>query len=210
MKKSSRAVAQRPKGGGKEEKPASDGTAAAKVRPAARPAAATARTARGISASDQEQLFDKAAALFHQGSFSQAMEIFEKVAGGPLRPVAHAARTHILMCQRRLARQTEPPATAEDHYNWAIALLNRREVAPAERHLEAALSLTPQGDHIHYALALARGLRGDYGQAYASLKRAIELNPRNRTQARHDPDFAEFSQHPAIASLLISEKELGA
>jgi hypothetical protein len=42
-------------------------------------------------------------------------------------------------------------------------------------------------------------------QARESLKRAIDLDPRNRVRARNDPDFAEFAHQPAIVSLLFPE-----
>ena len=87
-----------------------------------------------------------------------------------------------------------------------MALINRRELPAAEKHLSDALALAPNADHIHYAMALSRGLRGDYQNARESLQRAIELEPRNRIHARNDADFAGFARQPAIASLLSREK----
>ena len=156
---------------------------------------------------DQIEMFDKAVGLLHAGDFAQAEILFEKAASGPAREVSHVARVHARICARRANRAAPALASAEDHYNYAVALINRRELSAAEDHLLEALKLAPGGDHIYYALALCRGLRGEIQQAWESLGRAIELNPRNRAQARSAPDFAEFAHRQPVAALLFPGKE---
>jgi tetratricopeptide (TPR) repeat protein len=156
---------------------------------------------------DQVGVFDKAVALLHAGDFAQAEGLFEKAASGPAREVSHAARVHARICAQKTNRAAPMLASAEDHYNYAVALINRRELPAAEKHLLEALELAPSGDYIHYALALTRGLRGEIQQACESLRRAIELDPRNRAQARSDPDFAEFAHQQPVAALLFAGKE---
>ena len=96
--------------------------------------------------------------------------------------------------------------TAEEHYNYAVAMINARNLSDAQQHLEAALKLEPQADHVLYALALAKGLAGDIDGAHEHLKRAIDLEPRNRISARQDADFATFSSQPQIQQLLFPDK----
>ena len=67
--------------------------------------------------------------------------------------------------------------------------------------------MAPNADHVHYALALSRGLRGDIQRASESLKRAIEIQPKNRAQALGDPDFAGLVHQRPIAALLFSPRE---
>ncbi|RPI18087.1 MAG: hypothetical protein EHM65_02485 [Acidobacteriales bacterium] len=177
-------------------------TTAAPAPPATVPASAPPTTGQA----EQAKIFDKAAALFHRGDFASAGKLFEKAADGPVGEMACSARLHARMCERRTSRAEPALASAEDHYNYAVALLNRRELQGAEKHLHEGLKLAPNADHIHYALALASGLRGEARQAFDSLKRAIELNPRNRAQARNDPDFVEFAHQPLMASLLFPER----
>jgi tetratricopeptide (TPR) repeat protein len=153
----------------------------------------------------QAGLFEEAIGLFHRQDYGRAKELFEKAAAGPVREVAHAARVHARMCEQRINRSAPALDTADDHYNYAVALINRNELSAAEKHLREGVRLAPNADHIHYALALARGLRGDMQQARESLKRAIDLDPRNRIHARNDPDFAELARQPAIVSLLFPE-----
>jgi tetratricopeptide (TPR) repeat protein len=159
---------------------------------------------------EQSVTYDKAIALFRTGSFAQAKQLFEKAAAGPAREVAHAARIHAQICDRRLNRTAPAPSSAEEHYDLAVALINRREPDAAERHLREAVRLAPGGDHIYYALALAQALQGQIQQAFESLKRAIEIEPRNRSYARSDTDFAGFCHQQPLASLLFPDREHGA
>jgi Flp pilus assembly protein TadD len=83
--------------------------------------------------------------------------------------------------------------------------MNARRFEEASSHLEAAVRLEPGADHVHYALAVCKGLSGNAEDAYDSLKRAIELQPRNRLAARQDSDLEELARHPSIRRLLYPE-----
>jgi Flp pilus assembly protein TadD len=96
--------------------------------------------------------------------------------------------------------------SADDFYNYGVALMNARNVAAAREHLETAARLAPGCDYIHYALGLAQALTGDLAAAYENLKRAIELEPRNRIIARQDADLAPLANHPPLDSLLYPER----
>jgi tetratricopeptide (TPR) repeat protein len=155
---------------------------------------------------EQSGFFEKAIALFHAGNFQKAKALFEKAAAGPAREVAHSAKIHARICEQRTNKAAPSLTSADDYYNYGVALLNRRELEAAEKHLERAVNLAPNQDHLYYALALCSGLRGDIQQAHANLKRAIELQPRNRAQARNDPDFADLLQQPLLEELLFPER----
>ena len=160
------------------------------------------QAAPGMDARDQVQLYEKAMKLFHARDFQKAQALYKQAAGGPSRDVAHSARAHLRICEQRLAGPELRLETAEDHYNYAISLINRRQLGAAEEHLRQALRDSPGGDHIHYALSLARGLGGDMQGAAEHMRRAIELHPRNRSLARSDPDFAEISQRSPLREIL--------
>ncbi|MBI4877940.1 MAG: hypothetical protein HY822_25190 [Acidobacteria bacterium] len=154
----------------------------------------------------QADLFAQAAGMFQSGRFAEARTLFESATAGPNREMAHSARLHIRMCEQRLARGAPTPASAEEHYTYAIALLNRREFSAAREHLEKALKMAGGGDHIHCALALCLGSLGDVEGAARHLRRAIEIHPRNRAIVRHDPDFADLMQRPPIRELVGAGK----
>jgi len=145
--------------------------------------------------------------LFHTRNMKQARELFEQAALGPERDVAQRSRLHIAMCDRRLEQACVHLRSAEDYYTYGIALLNSRKIAEARTHLEQALSLAPEADHIHYAVAAAQALNGDLIGAHEHLKRAIEIEPRNRLHARQDTDFAHLAHQAPFEALLYPEKK---
>lgn len=155
----------------------------------------------------QRSSFEAAMKLFHLRQLKEARELFVGAAGGPERDVAQRARLHIAMCDRRLEQAQVNLLSAEDYYNYGVALLNTRNVAEARQHLEKALEISPHADHIHYALAVAQALSGDPMRAYENLKRAIELEPHNRVVARQDADFGALAHQPPFSTLLYPEKK---
>jgi tetratricopeptide (TPR) repeat protein len=193
--------------GKSEPEPAREGSARRRPATPAQDAAGAAAAAEARSAAQaQLKSFEQAVRLFHAKKFADARELFAKAAGGPNREMAHNADLHIRMCARRLEKPVVELKTAEDHYNYGVAMINARNLTEAQQHLEAALKLEPQADHIFYALALSQGLSGDVQGAYENLKRAIDLQPRNRISARQDADFAGFSNQPQMQQLLFPDK----
>jgi tetratricopeptide (TPR) repeat protein len=151
--------------------------------------------------------FDAAIKLFHARQLKEARDLFQQAAVGPERDIANRARMHIAMCDRRLQQTVLNLRSAEDYYNYGVALINSRNVAEARTHLEKALEIAPDSEHIYYALALAQALGGDLSNAHDNLKRAIELEPRNRQMARQDADFAHLANQPPFDTLIFPEKK---
>jgi len=158
----------------------------------------------------QLQVFDRAAKLFRAQRFAEARDLFAKAAEGKLREVSHNARLHIMMCNRRLERPSVELRTVEEFYNVGVERLNARDLEGARRTLQKAIDLTRQdgdaADYVYYAMAACQALSGDWRGAYENLKRAIEIEPRNRVAARQDPDFAGASQQQLMQQLFHPEK----
>jgi tetratricopeptide (TPR) repeat protein len=168
---------------------------------------AVAALAQSADPQMQRSAFEAAMKLFHARQMREARELFVSAAGGPERDVAQRSRVHIAMCDRRLEQAPVNLLSAEDYYNYGVALINTRNVAEACLHLRKALEISPDADHIHYALALALALGGDPMHAFESLRRAIELEPRNRIIARQDQDFAPLAHQPPFDALLYPDKK---
>jgi tetratricopeptide (TPR) repeat protein len=172
-----------------------------------RPAKSEPPPALPAGTKTQYDAFERAIQLLHKRSFREAKQMFEKARIGPNLEIAVNATTHVRMCERRLAAPLPEPKSAEDHYNYAIALINLRNLEEARRHVDIALKMEPRADHVHYAMGVCMALSGDAQGAYDSLKRAIELQPRNRMVARQDSDLEGVSHHPRIGKLLYPEQE---
>ena len=155
----------------------------------------------------QMQSFEEGMRLFHARQFQPARESFLRAMGGTDRAVAHRAGLHARICEQRLESAGPVLNTPEEHYNYAVTLINSRDLAAAQIHLRAALEADAAADHVLYALAACQSLGGDLHAAYENLKRAIDLQPRNRLAARQDPDFAAMAGQPAFHRLLYPDKK---
>jgi tetratricopeptide (TPR) repeat protein len=155
-----------------------------------------------LAADKQQELYEEAIRLFYAHKFERAAGLFQKVMQGSNRTLAHHAQVHANICASRLRQPQVQLRTVEDHYNYAVTLLNARRLEEAARHLETALRMAPRADHLHYALAAAHALAGNREGAYQRLKTAIELEPQNRARARADGDFAGMLEYPPMVTLL--------
>ena len=165
-----------------------------------------AETAAAPDAARQTELFEQAVLFFGRGDYAGAWPLFEQAAKGPLAHVAAAARSRARICEWKCSEKPADPQTAEDHYHFGLAFLNQRRHLEAEQHFQRALEMAPESDHVWYVLALSQGWRGDIESSAASLRRAVELNPGNRIQARKDPDYQDLLRYPAIAEILYPER----
>lgn len=186
--------------------PAKAGAARVVSNPAAKPVAKTAPPPPRPAPDKQQQYYEEAVRLFHARKFDRADALFQKATEGPNRAVAHHAQVHSQICQQRLRPPEVTLKTADDHYNYAVTLMNARRLHEAAEHLQKALHLAPRADHLHYALAATEALLGNPQGAYERLKKAIDLQPRNRILARGDADFAGVLEYPPLASLLHRDR----
>jgi tetratricopeptide (TPR) repeat protein len=166
----------------------------------------TAPAAPRETGPSQMESFEEGMRLFHARKFQQARELFHGAMGGPDCAVTHRAGLHARMCEQRLESAGLVLNTPEDHYNYAITLINSRDLGGAQKHLRAALDADSTAEHVLYALAACQSLGGDLPAAYENLKRAIDLQPRNRLAARQDPDFAAMADHPAFIRLVYPDR----
>jgi len=150
--------------------------------------------------------YEQAVQLFAQRKLAEAMERFLEVAKGPAQHISDKARSYAQVCERRTNGVQVKISTAEDHFNYGVERLNARDVELAKHHLGRALALQPEADHVLYTLALCCGFAGDGNGACENLKRAIDLDPRNRILARQDPEFTALAgQFPLLRALLVAE-----
>jgi tetratricopeptide (TPR) repeat protein len=191
----------------KQEVPEPKRRPAASNRPLASSGPGAAVIAHQIDGQRQRAAYEAGMKLFHLRKLREARGYFATAGDGPERDVANRAKLHICMCDRRLEQQTVVLNSAEDHYNYGVALMNARNAVAARENLEIALRMAPGADHIHYALGLAQALSGDIAGAFENIRRAIEIEPRNRLLARQEPDLAPFAAQPPFDSLLATEKK---
>jgi len=152
--------------------------------------------------------FENGVKLFNNNEFVKAHAIFARLASGPAQDLAERARVYMRICEQRRSRPAPQIRTAEDSYNYGVQMANEGNLEEAEKALDRALKLTPQADHVLYALASTQALRENLEGALEFLEKAIQLNVRNRYLAQSDPDFSKLMEDPRFTELIYPEEPM--
>jgi len=81
------------------------------------------------------------------------------------------------------------------------------ETEKAIGYYEQAFELNPEDGNICYNKACADSLMNKKSEAFAQLKRAIELNPRYRELAKSDKDFEKLWEEKDFKDIVTVNKE---
>ncbi|MEO6237512.1 MAG: tetratricopeptide repeat protein [Vicinamibacterales bacterium] len=118
------------------------------------------------------------------------------------RELLERARLYLKVCERELEPKEPAPKTAAEWVYAATLSLNAGDEANAYQHLQRALSADSRHDHAHYMMAVAVSRRGDISGALDHLRRAVALNPENRSIARQDPEFDSLREAAGFRAAL--------
>ena len=152
------------------------------------------------------QNYEGGVKAMQEHKFERAKGLLEKVAAGPVRELADRAAMHINSCNQQLAKsQGGGFKSPEEHYDYAISLMNSGSFDDARSHLEKILRSHPKADYAHYGMAVLECLQGRFEQSLKSLTDAIRLNAANRFQARNDADFERLMDDPRFTEVLYPE-----
>jgi tetratricopeptide (TPR) repeat protein len=151
------------------------------------------------------QAYQNGFQLLQEGKFEKARVIFEKlIATGPAE-VLERCRVYHSVCQSKLKESTRSFASDEEEYDYAISLLNTGDYDEARDHFEIILRSNARADYAHYGMAALESMTGQAEECLEHMALAIQLNPRNRIQARTDTDFHNMIDDPRFTELLYPE-----
>ena len=102
----------------------------------------------------------------------------------------------------RSAAQFKGP---EEHYDFAVSLMNVGDYVTAREHLEKLSKQVPKADYVAYGLAALDCLTGHLEDSLRHLDEAIRVNPALRFQARNDSDFQNLAEDPRFTELLYPD-----
>jgi tetratricopeptide (TPR) repeat protein len=139
--------------------------------------------------------------------FDKAKAAFQKVAGSGIRDLAERANVFLNTCNQHLGKTSTTFKTSEEHYDYAISLMNVGDYVGAREHLDKIIKQSAAADYGWYGLSVLNCLTGHYEDALKHLAEAIRLNPRYRFQARNDSDFKNMSDDPRFTELIYPEVE---
>lgn len=171
---------------------------------------ATAAEAQAVNANAAAfHAYMAAVQLLQQSKYDKALAAFEKLLPQAPPEILERCRMYMATCQRQLAQVQLSFATPEEHYDFAVSLLNTGYYEEAREHFDSILASSPEADYAYYGLAILDAFTGQNKECIANLSKAIELNPRNRLQARVDNDFQNIVDDPGFTELLYPEVPLG-
>jgi tetratricopeptide (TPR) repeat protein len=178
-----------------------------KKKPATMPRVVAAKPAPGPDPGRKQQIqqYETAVRLMHEGKYEKAKAALEALIASDAGDLIDRARVHCNACERQIAKSEVKFSTPEERFDYAVSLLNGGFYEDAREHFDAIVMVVPTADYAHYGLALLYCMTGRPEDCFAALARAIELNPRNRIQARLDADFQELVDDPRFTELLYPE-----
>src|SRR5579859_5220818 len=166
--------------------------------------------AKHTTASDPEmtqllQSYEAGLRAMQEHKYDKAKTLLQKVVSGTNRGLADRAAVHMNACNQQMDRGATQFKTAEEHYDYAVSLINLGDYVSAREHLEKLSKQAPKADYVAYGIAALDCLTGHVEDALRNLGRAISLNPSLRFQARNDSDFQNLSEDPRFTELLYPD-----
>jgi tetratricopeptide (TPR) repeat protein len=152
------------------------------------------------------QNYEAGLRALQEHKFEKAKPLFEKVLAGPSRDLTDRAAIHLSICNQHLARATAQQfKSVEEHYDYAVSLMNVGDYVTAREHIEKLLKQSPKSDFVIYGLAALDCLTGHVEDSLKRLDEALRLNPGLRFQARNDSDFHNLAEDPRFTELLYPD-----
>jgi len=151
------------------------------------------------------QNYEAGLRAMQEHKFEKAKGYLQKVIAGPSVELADRAKTHLNTCNQRAERAASQFKTPEEHYDYAVSLMNLGDYVSAREHLEKLAKQNPKADYIAYGFAALDCLTGRVEESLRHLDEAIRLNPALRFQARNDSDFQNLAEDPRFTELLYPD-----
>ncbi len=150
------------------------------------------------------QNYEAGVRALQEHKFDRAKGHLQKVLSGPNRALAERAMVHMAACDQHLEQPALQFKTTEEHFDYAVSLINTGDYVAAREHIDRLLKQN-RTDYVLYGLAALNCLTGHVEDALKILDEAIHLNPALRFQARNDSDFQNLAEDPRFTELLYPD-----
>ena len=152
------------------------------------------------------QNYEAGLRAMQEHKFDKAKPLFQKVLTGPSKELIDRATVHLNICTQHLERPASSQfKTPEEHFDYAVSLMNVGDYVTAREHLDKLLKQSPKADYVIYGLAALECLTGHVEDSLRHLDEALRLNPQLRFQARNDSDFQNLTEDPRFTELLYPD-----
>ena len=151
------------------------------------------------------QNYEAGLRALQERKFEKAKASLQKVLTGPYKTLCDRAAIHIHTCDQHLEKPNLQFKTTEEHFDYAIWLMNSGDYVAAREHMERLLKQNPKADYVLYGLSALSCVTGHVEDALKTLDEAIRLNAALRFQARNDSDFQNLAEDPRFTELLYPD-----
>jgi tetratricopeptide (TPR) repeat protein len=152
------------------------------------------------------QSYEAGLRAMQEHKFDKAKPHFQKVLTGPSKELIDRATVHINICNQHTDRPSASQfKTSEEHFDYAVSLMNVGDYVGAREHLDRLLKQNPKADYVIYGLAALECLTGRVEDSLRHLDEALRLNAQLRFQARNDSDFQNLAEDPRFTELLYPD-----
>ncbi len=155
------------------------------------------------------QNYESGLRALQEHKFEKAKGHLQKVLAGPNKSLVDRAQVHILTCDKQLEKPALQFKTSEEHYDYAVSLINSGDYVTAREHLDKLLKQNPKAEFVLYGLAALHCLTGHVEESLKTLDEAIQARPALRFQARNDTDFQNLAEDPRFTELLYPDPGAG-
>jgi len=152
------------------------------------------------------QNYEAGLRALQEHKYEKAKPLFQKVLAGPTKELTDRAAIHLSICNQHLERSaTTQFKSVEEHYDYAVSLMNVGDYVTAREHIEKLIKQSPKTDFVVYGLAALDCLTGHVEDSLKHLDEALRLNASLRFQARNDSDFHNLAEDPRFTELLYPD-----
>lgn len=155
------------------------------------------------------QNYESGLRALQEHKFEKAKGHLQKVLTGPNKSLVDRAQVHILTCDKQLDSAALQFKTTEEHYDYAVSLINAGDYVTAREQLDKLLKQNPKEEFVLYGLAALHCLTGHVEESLKTLDEAIQARPALRFQARNDTDFQNLAEDPRFTELLYPDPGAG-
>jgi tetratricopeptide (TPR) repeat protein len=151
------------------------------------------------------QNYESGLRALQEHKFEKAKGHLQKVLAGPNKSLVDRAQVHILTCDKHMDSSSLQFKSTEEHYDYAVSLINTGDYVTAREHLDKLLKQNPKAEYVLYGIAALQCLTGHVEESLKTLDEAIQVKPALRFQARNDTDFQNLAEDPRFTELLYPD-----
>ncbi len=151
------------------------------------------------------QNYEAGLRALQERKFEKAKGLLQKAVAGASKELADRISVHINTCNQHMERSATQFKSPEEHYDYAVSLMNVGDYVTAREHLDKLSKQVPKADYVSYGLAALDCLTGHLEDSLRHLDGAIRINPSLRFQARNDSDFQNLAEDPRFTELLYPD-----